>query len=492
MESNQELSLKGQELLNNLPHALQPIYITEQPNQPILLYEGVLEITQEINQKTILVSGYGKINYVWFPYPCIKFNFSTDKKILLSTCLNFSSLKFSKLKTSVEILIENTTIGESDGNKLSGRIKTPIVQGEEKKLAYAIFHLVNFHNFLSNQTVFLEKQSDNSQISLKRVSFEAESWKITLDELETTQAIIEKLEWQGGFGITHVGKIEKINGENFSGDKAKKILNIFADFLSFARGFKISLVLLVGYDEEKKEIWKHWESSRGHSYKYVDSWFPINQAQIIAEIFPSFLKCWQEEEEKKEIYLALCYYLEANNMLTVEVKIVLTQIALELIVDRDGQKKGKTSIKLRELFNKYKIPIDIPFERLPKKTTVAARFSPESPPILESLILLKEEFKQKFEEKYKKETKEKEKQKIANDLQQIDAPYLFTQVRNDIVHSKKEIENLSKYLYEVSDLGLWYLELVLLAIFNYQGLYSNRLPIYQQNGEQEAVPWSNP
>jgi hypothetical protein len=146
---------------------------------------------------------------------------------------------------------------------------------------------------------------------------------------------------------------------------------------------------------------------------------------------------------------------------------------------------------LRGLFDKYKIPVNIPFDKPSKKTsTLTDAFRPQLPPLVESLIQLKNELEKKLEEKLAEETNEQKKQKIEKELKQIDAPYLFTKVRNDIVHSKKDIENLTDYFYDASDLGLWYLELVLLAIFNYRGCYSNRLPRYRQNGETELVPWS--
>jgi hypothetical protein len=136
---------------------------------------------------------------------------------------------------------------------------------------------------------------------------------------------------------------------------------------------------------------------------------------------------------------------------------------------------------LRQLLKKFKIPINLPFVRPSRKTpTFADAFRPQSPPLVENLILFKEKLEQ-----------ENNKQKIERELKQLDAPYVFIKVRNDIVHPKKNIENLTGYLYEASDLGLWYLELVLLAIFDYQGNYHNRLPRYQQNGEKEPVPWSN-
>ncbi len=147
---------------------------------------------------------------------------------------------------------------------------------------------------------------------------------------------------------------------------------------------------------------------------------------------------------------------------------------------------------MRGLLEKYEIPVNIPFDRPSNKSsTFANTFSPKYSNLLEKLIELKSKLEEKLKEKLEEETNEREKQKIEKELNQVDAPYLFTQIRNDIVHSKKKIENFETYLYEASDLGLWYLELVLLAIFGYQGCYHNRLPRYQQNGEIESVPWSN-
>lgn len=90
MESEQSLAFK--KYMNSLPPALLPVYTTEQPNQPILLYEGSLEITQEINQHPIHIEGHGKVEYVWFPYPCIKFQFSNQSFIDLIDFNNNSTL----------------------------------------------------------------------------------------------------------------------------------------------------------------------------------------------------------------------------------------------------------------------------------------------------------------------------------------------------------------------------------------------------------------
>ena len=478
--------------MNNLLPALRPVYTTAKPNENILLYDGLLEISSHINQHPVKTQGSGTLEYVWFPSPCIKFEFlNKDQNIDLISCAMHNnppiSLTLSDLGIAVDVSVATSRSGGNEGNFVSGRIKEAIVQGRGQDLAYVLFHVVNFHDF-RRPTSILEQGLNSKHI--ERIVFEAEEWKITLDQLETTTDNIKSLNSQGGFAITHVGKLKKLNGQTFTGNRATDFLKKIADFLSFARGFKVPLILLCGYDAKDNEIYQHWDSQIGHFWKYVNSWFPKNEAHILANVFPGFLNWWNNWGESEK--LALYWYLEANHISLSEQKIILTQVALESIAYKEGMTKDNASDKLRQLLEKFKIPTSLPFDKLSKKTSsFADTFRPHSPPLLEILIKLKKNIEEQLKEKLERETNEKEKQKIDKHLNQVDAPYLFTQVRNDIVHSKEKIENLEDYLYEASDLGLWYLELVLLAIFDYQGCYHNRLPKYQQNGEIEPVPWSN-
>ncbi|MEM8720609.1 MAG: hypothetical protein AAGE84_15120 [Cyanobacteria bacterium P01_G01_bin.39] len=480
--------------MNILPPALRPIYTTDKPNDNILLYEGLLEISSQINQHKVQIQGNGKLEYVWFPNPRIQFSFSNkDQNIDIIPYVHANNLLVALTLLDIEVLPINISItssssGNNNGNFVSGRVTEAITQGNDKDLAYVLFHVVNFHDFRGRPPSTLKHDSRSRDI--ERMVFQANEWKVTLDQLETTTDNVKYLNSQGGFAITHVGKLEKLDGQTFSGEEAKEFLKIVVDFLSFARGFKVPLALLVGYDAENNKIWQHWEESVGHPWKYVNSWFPVNKAHMLANAFPAFVYWWNSWEQSAK--LSLYWYLEANHSSLVEQQIILTQVALELIANAEEQTKGNASEKLRGLLKKYEIPVNIPFDNLSNKpSTLASKRSPESSEPLEKLVGLKNNLKKKLSEQLKKEINEKNKIRIEQELNQVDAPYLFTKIRNDIIHSKKKIENLETYLYEASDLGLWYLELVLLAIFDYQECYGNRLPKYQQNGEMEVVPWSN-
>lgn len=73
----------------------------------------------------------------------------------------------------------------------------------------------------------------------------------------------------------------------------------------------------------------------------------------------------------------------------------------------------------------------------------------------------------------------------------IDGPSTFTNIRNRIVHPGKKkggIDPQKAPLFECWNLGLWYLELLLLHIFEYQGKYANRLKLGRWAGEVEELP----
>jgi len=82
---------------------------------------------------------------------------------------------------------------------------------------------------------------------------------------------------------------------------------------------------------------------------------------------------------------------------------------------------------------------------------------------------------------------------LASDRGWLDGPRVLTEIRNGIVHPKKRqkiLEAPPSTRNEAWDLGLWYLELALLGIFNYHGHYANRISRNRCRGDTEPVPWS--
>ena len=64
-------------------------------------------------------------------------------------------------------------------------------------------------------------------------------------------------------------------------------------------------------------------------------------------------------------------------------------------------------------------------------------------------------------------------------------------VRNSMIHSNPTIHLPSTNAYhEAKQLGLWYVELLLLNRFQYMEKYASRLTSVQRPGGTELVPWA--
>jgi hypothetical protein len=405
-------------LSNDLPTALSPVYVTSKPNESIRLYEGLLKITQEITleqedgskeTKELIECGNGFVEFTWFPNPRIKFKFKNYNNehhptMVLDHRSDNVVLTLCELNTSVPVSISRFYRGDTT-NEVEGSLQATIDYGAKDNLDCVIFHVANFHECQGFYPTVVELEKNQPKISCSRFYLEVEGWKLTLDRLETTKNNAELLDAEGGFAITHIGRLERSDGETFSGITARDFLEIFRHFLSFSRGLGVPIILLVGYDTDGNQIWNYWQSSGGDSWRRVESWFPATEPKCLAEIFPGFVSWWR--------------------------------------IPPDTQKISTPSF-------------------------VADCFKTPSQTPIESLV------------------------ELAKNNKWIDGPHALTEIRNSLSHPKNRqrvLDASDSAKWDALDLGLWYLELVLLYIFGYQGRYTNRLIKNQRDGDTEPVPW---
>ena len=71
----------------------------------------------------------------------------------------------------------------------------------------------------------------------------------------------------------------------------------------------------------------------------------------------------------------------------------------------------------------------------------------------------------------------------------LDSPHALTEIRNTLVHpDHNNRDQVNSILFEAWTLGLWYLELSILATCGYTGTYRSRLK-NTWVGQVENVPW---
>jgi hypothetical protein len=91
--------------------------------------------------------------------------------------------------------------------------------------------------------------------------------------------------------------------------------------------------------------------------------------------------------------------------------------------------------------------------------------------------------------------REEFKDLIKSDHSLTDFPYIFTEIRNSYVHSsRKKREKINRlpngYLNAILTCGIYYVELLLLYILNYEGKVAQRISIQKFRGGNECfVPW---
>jgi hypothetical protein len=205
-------------------------------------------------------------------------------------------------------------------------------------------------------------------------------------------------------------------------------------------------------------VWEWWLSPR-EPWRVPLSWFDPDHGSQLAALFPSFMSRGADDDWRTALDETIYWYLNANDLARrTDAGIILTQAAIERLsyeyVVKDRQLKKveefknlRASDEFRLLFSSLKIPLDIP----------------DTTPEL---------------------------QKLASQMNWVDAPHALTEVRNSLVHP--EHKNRGRFhtaYFEAWKLGLWYLEMGILAICGYSGTYGNRLKP-RVVGQIENVPWA--
>lgn len=463
--------------MSQYPSAIGAAYPLGKINQAIRLYEGALDL----NYQGSKVHGSGTFFFNWFPYPHIEFHFSHESidfdlkqseplnsEVLLNSP-SFKGLKANVLEPSNIRVVAKEALIQEYRNRISGQLQNPVLLVYSQETSYVLFHLTNFHRFLGSSIT--SQHVDHPWSG--RVVLEAEGWKVTIDARENIADLVCSLRSSSGFAVTHIGKLEKVNGKTFTAEEALSFLEVLYYYFSFVRGIWSSPILPVGYDANGEVVWREWNTQKNkldiwHDHQQgVYSWFlELNSRECLVEVFSGFVGQWKDLKES--LMLSIHWYVEGNKHVGgVEGSIVLIQAALEhlswvWLVDkkRDIEKEkfkkkyNATSKKINCLLEKLSIPKNIPSS-------------------LSELALF-----------------ESSLEHSANN-----GPYASTEVRNSITHADPEnrtrLRNISSSAkVEAWEISLWYLELILLFLCDYKGVYSNRISRSRLNGGEEVVPWS--
>lgn len=443
---------------SSYPEAQEPIYEVSSTNEPIGLFSGELLLSRP--NKTFPARS-GTVEWHWLPKPRIRFDLA---EVDTPPDLSEGELIIAKHGLSCDVLITSINLAMASGlHACQGLLLAPVILGDSV-CDRVVFHLPNFKRFLGNVIT----DSDGGRMWAGRLPLQSNEWKVTIDENMNCRELVKSLKNEGGFGLTHTGSAERADGKPFEAEQADSLLNALFYFLSFTRGFWCGPVLSVG-QLNGKNVWYQWKLPKTLTpWSSVKLWFPYDDKQGIGKVskaFSGFMEKWGDALWGDPIKLAVHWYVESNlNAGGVEGSIILAQAALEmlgwvyLVEDKSTRAFSSTKFdglsasgRIRWLLDKLQIPVDIP-RSLNELTGQAAS------------------------------------------LGASDGPDVFVKLRNAIVHPKRTKRNLflqvsTQTRVEAWQLGLWYLELSLLHLLGYNGVYYDRFVSGYPGDARTDVPW---
>jgi len=440
------------------PNAVEARVPTGSVNAAVILYDGKLNFRS--NGKVL--DGEGRVEMSWLPYPAIRFHTTVVARSGFDFLDNDAAIEMMDRWPGVFVDVhpESTAVMSMDDRiPVSGSVAEWSYR-DEVAVTSAIAHLVNFCFFKGDVI------KHDMAAFCGRAELLSREWTVHLDEVHAGDSK-EQLKATRGHAITHVARIARNDGAIFKLNDVKELIEALDNFASFARGQRCGASIVVGLDDEVSQVSHIWKMPRIDGYRDVRNWFSDVVDNNLSECFPGFMQRFEDVVWQKSIHDVIYWYLTATSSgVSIENGVVLAHIAFETLgwtllvedlksLSSSGYDKINASDKLRLLLSHARISLQIP-----------AEFAS-----LESFAK-------------------------AENCQ--DAPDALALLRNAYVHpspnSRKRLDRTdTEAQYQAWVLSMYYLELILLHLFNFNGEISSRLvSCGWKGGEVRRVPWSVP
>jgi len=443
------------EILDNSIH--MPV-----PNSSILIYEGVFILKHE----KIEIKVNGNIQYDWFPL---------SGAVFVGVCEKNADEVFSIFNDNnvFELIVGGLKFGDSlitkiniNSNKISikGSMIREAIHGDHSvAVEKIIFSVPNFRDFHGLPV----KRLSGNLISIlsNRLVLDDDLFTIKIDKIYNYPEIKNQLDEKGGYQILCNGEITSKKG-SISYKEVHDVIESLNLYLSFLNGRRTSVMFAKGIFKNET-IWTDFTDFYVDLYEFSHSWPSKKSVDGLNEVWKALRKYDTDENDKDFLATAIHWYIEANKGSGfIEGSLIMSQTALELIynwyiVENKKMLSGKdseninASNKIRLLLSQINLNL-----KIPEKFTSLKAFV----------------------------------DKKNNNI--IDAPDGIVQIRNAVVHSQEEKRKKLKDIpyrarHEALQLCIWYIEMSLLKILNYNFVYLNRCSIEMvESKRQEYVPWS--
>ena len=281
------------------------------------------------------------------------------------------------------------------------------------------------------------------------ILIEVAPWLVKIEPVPNLTELERTLRSNSGYAVTHTGIVEREGGQRFTQEEAQALLNGLDNFLSFICGSSCAVTDVTGIGTDGSEVWKRWGSHHVTTWARRRTWADVTVRDSLPAIFQNF---WQDYvQNKRDLERALGWYVYSNQSEALDVSIIFNHAVLELLTYiTAGQRpqKMKTGDWIADNLIKQGI-------------------EPQIPALCGSLTAL------------------------SNQRGLRHGPHALVDIRNSMIHPNPTIHFPSIDAYhEAKQLGLWYVELLLLNRFQHMGEYASRLTPVQTPGDTELVPWA--
>jgi hypothetical protein len=436
---------------------IEPVFATSQPNAPVILAREQILLVNGQDTREALVD----VVLRFLPRPRVVLELVTEEDFFTAAKRLVDKVaaiaEFPDRGFSCEIILTRLQAGQAS-HILAILRREPLTTKRSPSFRRAVFHIVNFIDATGSR---LRHQHPDGSIEIRDViSLESPRLRISIQGVPGSFELVRQLREVGGYGITHVGLLEEMDGEPITPQDVSDELDRLGWYLSFARGSWASPALPLGFGDAPHPVFEEWGVGRMDSWSNTLSWFDKASSQNLESLFPGFIRRWSDARWTRHIKTAIYWYVQSNLRSTgFEGSIILTQSGLELVswvyhveaercVSKAAFKKLPAADKIRLLLSRIGIPLAVRSE-LANLVTAAQRSG-------------------------------------------LDGPGIFTAVRNSVVHPDGHLRGASidaHVLYESWNLGQWYLELALLRLFGASGKYADRIDLPQMPGKVRDLPW---
>ena len=451
------------DLHKNIPEIIEDSIKMTEANSSIKIYEGEYILRDDQNEIKVT----GNIYFDWFPNSGAHFYGKplVDFKDLfkITDGINSFSIIIDGLEFGQGFITNTNFVSSSNDSFIKGTLSQQALIGDKSvpvtKIHFSIPNLREFHGLPVKKI-----SKKNLSTSMNRLRFEDDNYVINIDKCHDYKERKKSLEEKGGYIILYAGELTPKKG-SISYSDTKDILYCLDTFLTFLNGRRTAALFIQGI-HDNKTIWCDYTDYFTDSYKAVQTWPQRHSILGLNDLWKKFNLIWQDNDDKSFLTFLIHWYVEANGHSGFsEGSIIIAQTALELvynwwIIEKKKMILGKdsenihASNKIRLLLSQINLNFDVPivFTRL-----------------------------QEF---------------IDTTDNVTDSPEAIVYIRNAIVHSQEEKRKKLSSIhyrakYEALQVYIWYIELSLLRILDYDDLYYNRCSkeIYASKAE-ENVPWN--